>query len=143
MRYIENENGDVVDGYRASSIRQIAYRIFHQLDAYGVAPKSWGVAGLQVTKQFYNEMDTQIPEMRLCAGHWKAEYLATHIYPSWYSSHVKRNANTKLEPEDDDCGSDSIINQGKRVRQASENSFKPQKRVKAKSTDEDLPMVMY
>ena len=56
---------------------------------------------------------------------------------------MKKNANIKLESEDDDCGSDGIIHQGKRVRQGSENSFKSQKRVKSMGTDEDIPMVMY
>ena len=47
MRYIKNETGDAVDGCQASEIWRIAYRIFQQLEAHGVAPKSWGVAILQ------------------------------------------------------------------------------------------------
>jgi len=100
--YVEDEDGKVIDGFRASAIRHVAYRIFNEFLAAGVAAASWGMGGTAITRQYYNEMALQIPEMRYCDNHWKADYLAKHIYPSWIKA---RAGKVKAEPvEDTDAG---------------------------------------
>lgn len=93
-RYIEQENGDIVDGFRATAIRNIAYGIFHQLLAHGLAPKTWGAAGHDIKQHFFTEMSVQVPEMRYCEGNWKAHLLATQNYPSWSGTHGAAKSTT-------------------------------------------------
>lgn len=103
MLYIGDEEGIPVDGHRATAIRNVANQIFFQLLKQGIAPVKWGQAGAGIRQWYNTEMDHQFPEMRLCAGNWKAENLATAIYPSWYTSHCRlpKLAEVKVEETQD------------------------------------------
>jgi hypothetical protein len=96
MCYIEDSDGEVVDGFRAT-IRQIAHQIFFLLANNDMVPKTWGVAGAAICKQYNTEMAVQVQEMCYCADSWKAHYLATQIYPSWYASHGNKVRKVKSE----------------------------------------------
>ena len=85
--YIENENGEPVDGYRLSAIRQVVRAIWVKFAEMGVAPASWGKASLTVANEYKAEMRRQFPEFRLCENDWKVQHLATTDYPSWHSNY--------------------------------------------------------
>ena len=53
-------------------------------------------------------MCVKFPKFALCDNDWKADYLATTHYPSWYSNHVRGVAikEEAEEPVDVDANSD-------------------------------------
>jgi hypothetical protein len=89
MKFVEDENGNVIDGYRASSIRKLARSLWAGLSKAGKAPKSWGKVDAQTSSQFQIEMCRKFPELRLCEGNWKVDLIATMNYPSWFSNQAK------------------------------------------------------
>jgi hypothetical protein len=107
LRYVEDANGVVVDGFRASEMRKFARAIWNQLQAAGKAPKSWGKADLDVATHYRCEMRRRFPEFGLCEFDWKAEQLATDNYPNWASNNIQ---GVKLE------SSDSLLTHSKRRR---------------------------
>ncbi|KAJ6565397.1 hypothetical protein B0H10DRAFT_2359454 [Mycena sp. CBHHK59/15] len=76
-RYIEDQQGEVVDGHRLSAICKLAARIWFSLVAHGNAPRTWGQASIDVVTLYNDEMCCQFPELRLCADNWKAQKIAT------------------------------------------------------------------
>jgi hypothetical protein len=99
-RYIEDTKGMAVDGDRMQSIRNTAHKIFFDLLGAKLAPRTWGVCGLGVAEAYNNEMAFQVPELRLCTDHWKAQKLATSLYPSWHNSHGPADEPVKVEVSD-------------------------------------------
>jgi hypothetical protein len=89
MKFVEDENGNVIDGHRASSIRKLARSLWAGLSKAGKAPKSWGKVDAQTSSQFQIEMCRKFPELRLCEGNWKVDFIATMNYPSWSSNQAK------------------------------------------------------
>ena len=89
MKFVEDESGNVIDGYRASSIRKFARSLWAGLSNAGKAPKSWGKVDAQTSSQFQIEMCRKFPELRLCKGNWKVDLIATMSYPSWSSNQAK------------------------------------------------------
>jgi hypothetical protein len=49
-------------------------------------------------------MEQQYPELALCADSWKAKYVATQNYSSWYNTHGK----TVIKVEDSDDNDDDM-----------------------------------
>jgi hypothetical protein len=86
LRYVEDEHGVVIDGFRASDMRKFARSIWNQLHGAGKAPRSWGKADLDVAAHYRHEMRRHFPELGLCEFDWKAEQLATDNYPNWASN---------------------------------------------------------
>lgn len=86
-RYIEMENGQIVDGYRVTAIHKTAQQIWFGLLSSGMAPPVWGQATLQAVSLYNKEMCRQFPELRYCADNWKAGRIATNNYSSWHSTH--------------------------------------------------------
>jgi hypothetical protein len=96
MKFVEDENGNVIDGYRASSIRKFARSLWAGLSKAGKAPKSWGKVDAQTSSHFQIEMGRKFTELRLCEGNWKVDLIATMNYPSWFSNQAKeREENRK------------------------------------------------
>ena len=91
MKFVEDENGDVIDGFKAISIRKFARSLWAGLSKAGRAPKSWGRADAQTSSQFQIEMCRKFPELKLCEGNWKVDLIATMNYPSWYSNQKEEN----------------------------------------------------
>ena len=77
MKFVEDENGDVIDGFKAISIRKFARSLWAGLSKAGRAPKSWGRADAQTSSQFQIEMCQKFPELKLCEGNWKVDLIAT------------------------------------------------------------------
>lgn len=80
--YIEDENGEPVDGERLTAIRRLAQSIWTKFADLGQAPKTWGRANLSLTNEYRMELRRQFPKFCFCENHWKADLLATENYPS-------------------------------------------------------------
>jgi hypothetical protein len=95
LRFIEDENGNIVDGFRATVIRRFARELWAGLNRVGKAPKTWGKVDAAVATQYRNEMERKFPELRFCDNSWKADYIATLNYPSWYNNNVEKEEHLK------------------------------------------------
>lgn len=91
-RYIETEEGEPVNGFQSTTMRQKAYQLFVDFAGQGLAPTTWGQAGSRVEDAFNDEMCRHFSEFWLCANGWKAHFLATQIYPTWYTGYKKKSA---------------------------------------------------
>ncbi|KAF8068696.1 hypothetical protein FPV67DRAFT_1668767 [Lyophyllum atratum] len=83
LAYIEDENGVPISGKRAADLCALARSVFEYLATLGMAPKSWGKASAPAVKYFLDIIYQNHDELRLCDGNWKANRLATDIYPGW------------------------------------------------------------
>ncbi|KIY46008.1 hypothetical protein FISHEDRAFT_75855 [Fistulina hepatica ATCC 64428] len=88
MRFIEDRNGDMVDGFQASEIRRAMQSVWQMLLTRGLAPKTWGAASSEALAIFHGQMNIQCPELALCQNNWKATEICTANYPSWASTHL-------------------------------------------------------
>lgn len=90
MKYIELEDGTVVDGFRAAEIRRYARSLWVQMALDGKLPRTW--SDVDATSQAtYNEsMSQRFVELRFCATDWKANLVATDNYPSWRHNWMKK-----------------------------------------------------
>jgi hypothetical protein len=96
MSYIEDSNGNPVDGNTASGIREFARTIWRSLYDRGIAPETWGQATKDVRDEYCREMESEYPVLRFCSNHWKANALATAVYSQWY-----RTYDRKMKPSED------------------------------------------
>ena len=92
MPYIEDAEGNTVDGYRLRDIRAHARAIWTNFQSVGRLPTTWGRADAEIAGVYRREMRSKFFEFALCDNDWKADLLATESYPSWYSNHVKCHA---------------------------------------------------
>jgi hypothetical protein len=83
MRYVQDAEGVVIDGYRASDIRGYARLIWDKFSSSGRAPKTWSKASLDVASDYQDQMCRHFPELALCDSNWKADKIATDNYPNW------------------------------------------------------------
>ena len=90
MKYIELEDGTVIDGYRASDIRRYARSLWVQMALDNKLPKAWGNADAASLSTYNESMAQRFPELRLCASDWKANLVAIDNYPSWRHNWLKR-----------------------------------------------------
>ena len=91
MKYIEDIEGNPVDGYRVTDICSHAWGIWVKFQIANCAPSSWGKADAGAASYYHCEMCLKFFEFVLCDNDWKADLLATESYPSWYSNHIKSN----------------------------------------------------
>lgn len=88
-KYIEDAEGNPVDGWKLQDMRSHARAIWANFKHVGRAPSSWGKADAEIARVFRHEMGAKFFEFTLCENNWKADQLATGDYPSWYNNHVK------------------------------------------------------
>ncbi|KAJ7440674.1 hypothetical protein B0H11DRAFT_2252817 [Mycena galericulata] len=55
-RYIETEDGEIVNGYRVTAMGKTAGQIWFGFVAKGISPPTWGQASLEVVTMYNNEM---------------------------------------------------------------------------------------
>jgi hypothetical protein len=91
VKYIEDIEGNPVDGYKVRDIRSHARAIWASFQTIGRLPSSWGKADAETASVYRREMRLKFSEFTLCENDWKADLLATESYPSWYSNHIKSN----------------------------------------------------
>jgi hypothetical protein len=128
MRYLEDRDGNVVDGDRASSVRDFARAVWDKLKKRGVMPASWGAADSDTRKVYYYEMAQRFYELRLCDLDWKADQIAKEGYSYWH------------KPMDDVVATNS---KGKRFRAASIKAIpdSDSKRLKANALVRDVQLI--
>ncbi|KAF8219207.1 hypothetical protein L208DRAFT_1072003, partial [Tricholoma matsutake] len=95
LRFIEDENGTIIDGFRAMVMHRFARKLWVGLNSIGKAPKTWGKVDAVVAAQYQNEMEWKFPELHLCDNHWKSDFIATLNYPSWYNNNVEKQEHSK------------------------------------------------
>ena len=116
LRYVEDDQGNIIDGYRASEMRKFARSIWGQLAATGKAPKTWGKAELDVAAHYRHEMCHRFPELMLCEFDWKAEQLATDNYPNWASNNLLEVVKEELPDIQTKRRGDSVDRISKKAR---------------------------
>jgi hypothetical protein len=89
MLYVEDEQGNVINGHRATDIRRVARSIWVQLAGAGKAPKTWGKADILTIDHYKKEMRRHFTVLRLCDQDWKADQIAIDNYPSWHQNYYK------------------------------------------------------
>lgn len=132
MRYVETEDGHIINGFRVKTILKFAHSVFFQLRDHDKHPKTWGAAGIDVVRAFCKEMECQFPELALCADHWKAQYLASKNYSSWYATHGKQLPTVKVEAESNSGDTDiDPITKSHGKRRADEDARVTSKKLKS------------
>jgi hypothetical protein len=99
--YLEDNEGQPVDADRAAYIRNVAHKLWFLLRERKIHPTTWGEVTAEADGIYKCGMAALLIEMRLCKDNWKATYLATQNYPSWYNNHVKKKTigDVKKEPK--------------------------------------------
>jgi hypothetical protein len=134
MRYVERENGDLIDGDRASEIRKFARAIWVSFGKKRLAPAKWGQAGVETRKDYFQEMNSRFPELRYCDLDWKSEQVATDNYPSWYTTWASKRKELKQESEEDITNKSA---QSKRPRKPSTQSALKRQKVENQTEGDD------
>ncbi|KZT25539.1 hypothetical protein NEOLEDRAFT_1019746, partial [Neolentinus lepideus HHB14362 ss-1] len=86
--YIEDENGVPVSGSMIKQIFAIARSIWVSLHQDGQAPDCWGKVAVDARCKYEYYMCTKFPVLALGEANWKAHYICTKLYSSWFSTHV-------------------------------------------------------
>ena len=131
MRYLQHENGDVIDGWRASDIRRFARSIFVGFALQGKVFHSW-VEGVDAASRtcFYRDMVARFPELGLCELDWKSEQTASDIYSQWRSNWMNKKEAEKIKGK----------NPAKRLVEENMNNGTQKKMKITKSVSEPAPV---
>lgn len=129
MRYVELEDGTVINGDRAAEIRKFARSIWVSFSKKGPPPSKWGQADIEMRKTYCREMVHRFPELGYCDLDWKADQIATDNYPSWYVNWLPKGETVQMKEEDGETGPHT-----KRSRKASTKTAN--KRTKIADVDE-------
>jgi len=102
--FIELEDGIVVDGTTAESIRARFRDVFAEQKAtveriQEAMPESWGQASVTFKKFLIKEVYEQFPYMRWCDNDWKVHFLATRVYSNWLKAQRVKEARVKVKVE--------------------------------------------
>lgn len=102
--FIELEDGTVVDGTTAESIRAHFRDVFAEQKAtveriQEAMPESWGQASVTFKKFLIKEVYEQFPYMRWCDNDWKVHFLATRVYSNWLKAQRLKEARVKVKVE--------------------------------------------
>ncbi|KAF8975649.1 hypothetical protein BDQ17DRAFT_1441439 [Cyathus striatus] len=72
MKFVEDQNGVVIDSYMAGYIRKVVSTIYFALKKHGEAPDKWGQATPFATNYYEQEIEGKFPMLQLCEMHWKS-----------------------------------------------------------------------
>ena len=100
MKYVELEDGTVVDGFRASEIRRYARSLWVQMALDDKLPATWSDADATSLATYNESMAQRFIELRFCAVDWKANLVATDNYPSWHHNWLKKKKKENKRPAD-------------------------------------------
>jgi hypothetical protein len=104
MRYVEDENGEPVDGYLAQHIRTWARGIWVEINEKGILRAKWGDMSVEDLKYYHREMRRKFPILALCENSWKADQIAIDNYSSWHSSYAPKHSSAKVKQESNVAG---------------------------------------
>jgi hypothetical protein len=134
-KYIEDASGNPVDGYKLRDMLTHMRSIWQSLLSLSRAPTTWGKTDLEILRHFHREMRVKFPEFALCENDWKADYLATTHYPSWYSNHIRGSIIKEEAEELEPFGVDADrLSGSKRPATEQSASSEPKKRTKKVTT---------
>ena len=116
LDFIESVEGATVSTERISGIRRAARELFISIQASWETngrnvPATWGAMSHGNKDYYRRKMKEQFPELALCEGDWKCEYVATQTYSGWYRTYGQPKV--KQEPG------------GKKRSKKTANSFTP------------------
>jgi hypothetical protein len=105
--FIELEDGTIVDGTTAESIRARFRDVFMELKMtvernQETMPGSWGQASVTFKKFLIKEVYERFPYMRWCDNDWKVHFLATRVYSNWLKAQRAKEARSKIKVEKED-----------------------------------------
>ncbi|KJA14839.1 hypothetical protein HYPSUDRAFT_208399 [Hypholoma sublateritium FD-334 SS-4] len=124
MKYVELEDGTIIDGFRAAEIRRYARSLWVQMALDDKLPATWSDADAASLTYYSESMAQRFMEMRLCASDWKANLVATDNYPSWRHNWLKKKNKESKRPSETHTEDNSV----------------PMKKLKVLSNDEDAPL---
>ena len=145
MKYIEDKDGQAINGHLASDIRRHARAIFVGFALEGRLFASWTEADHTSLKVYYREMAERFEELRLCANDWKAEMIALDVYRTWRDQWQKKQQknktgngkNRQLEDDDDqdkshdnDDGDNDDVSVKRGIDYTASDNEQPSKRIK-------------
>ena len=102
MRYVEEQDGTVVNGHRVTEMRRYARLIWVHMAKEGGPPPSWGKADVKLSQAYCREMRQRFPELKLCDLDWKADQIATDNYPSWYKNWLEHSQKVGMKQEQEE-----------------------------------------
>lgn len=117
--FIEDENGNQLDGHILTEIRAYARQIWFSLAIAGIAPLQWSKASIETSKYYYRELRAKYKAFRYCANNWKAKKLATVYYSDWCSRH---HPTTKRAREEERTVNDVDLQVGPSAKRQCTNS---------------------
>ena len=88
MMYVEDKDGNCIDGHRAKEIRAVVTQFWLWLKKVNQLPRTWTQLDLKLSDLYRLEMAYRFPELQLCEGGWKADMIAIHSYSQWYGRSV-------------------------------------------------------
>ncbi|KAJ6492470.1 hypothetical protein C8R47DRAFT_430563 [Mycena vitilis] len=143
LLFITTEDGDTPSKDRMSEARRCAASFYFELKSQNLQPTTWREATMSTKTRFRALLESEIPELRLCSEHWKADKLATITYSSWCGSHnstkIKKELVSDDNDNDDDDDSDSDVsspdNDRKRHKYSKALDNPPAKKSKAEQAD--------
>ena len=101
--YIETENGDIVSGTTAQSIRSTIRNLLKEIkETKGMLlPEVWKDIGQNEHKFIFNGLYSNFPYIRLCDDDWKACFLASRVLANMKHTEKRRQMRTsvKIEPD--------------------------------------------
>lgn len=144
--FVEDEDGVFPTEEEVSSIKAYASDAYFDIARQGLAPQEgWSTAGLRAKNLFRSLMEEKFPNLRLCSGGWKTDWIATYTYPNWKTSHGHKFLAPVVKPEpvmsDDEEHALHVTKHKKPSRAAadgpSEQHQKPRKSSKRKHDQTD------
>ncbi|KAF8805267.1 hypothetical protein BYT27DRAFT_6672204 [Phlegmacium glaucopus] len=96
--YIEYEDGTIVMGDTAKSVRSHARAVLIEMDNHGnmQLPSSWSLAGVTERKYFIQEMYHAFPYLSLCDDDWKVLYLASRALSAFHEFRRRQAKKTPI-----------------------------------------------
>lgn len=108
MGFIEDINGEPINGHKAADIRKAIRESWAEMVQAGVAPPTWSRVSHTVLNNFRQRLYGEFAELAYCDGHWKLDKICTDNYSQWYRTHssdknLRESTSTtkrpSLEPE--------------------------------------------
>ncbi|KAJ7463091.1 hypothetical protein B0H11DRAFT_2310327 [Mycena galericulata] len=103
LLFITAQDGRSPTTERMSEARSCTSSLYFELKAENLLPTTWTQATHSVKNRFRAVVESEVPELRLCDNHWKADKLASITFSSWCGTH-RKDMKIKSEQESDNDG---------------------------------------
>ncbi|KAJ7844130.1 hypothetical protein B0H14DRAFT_2585380 [Mycena olivaceomarginata] len=133
LHFITTEKGQFPSKSRISEIRGVYASFYFELKKENLMPDVWSHAILSVKHRFRAVIESEIPELHLCDGHWKADKLAIVNFASWSGNHNRKGGRVKVE-HDSDVDMDGDNNNNNDDLEIISDSEAPKRKAKASSS---------